>query len=114
MAGLSSAGREGDVAVTEHGGGRRDAVAQVPVVAGRVVLSQAHPQAVVDVAVRVPVGEALARQAVFVVPGVGRRLPVHRLRQQVAVRVVGLALPDAPRQLVVRVSCASKTSATSL
>jgi len=42
---LADARREGGVAVTEDIGGGRDAVGEVPVAAGRVVLPEAQPQA---------------------------------------------------------------------
>ena len=48
------------------------------------------PNPGVAVGVAVAVGERLAVQPVFVVPGEARRLPVQRLRRQVAVRIVSV------------------------
>ena len=67
---------------------RGNAVAEVGVAAGAVGLGQPQPQGRVAEGVAVA-GTGRAGQAVFVVPGEGPRLPVHGLRRQVAVQVVG-------------------------
>ena len=100
---LADARRERAVAVRQHGRGRGNAISHVRVGARWIALGQPHPQACVAVGIAVAVRERLARQPVLVVPPEPRGLPVQRLRRQVVVQVVALALVDSAGQLVVRV-----------
>ena len=83
--------------------GRVGLGAEVGVAHAPVGLGQAHPQARVGVAVRVPIRQGGRGQPVLVVPGEARRLPVDRLRRQVPVEVVALGLAGPAGQLVVGV-----------
>ena len=85
---LADAGREAAVAVGEDGRSGGNAVGEVPEVAGRVALAEAHPEARIGVGVAVAVRERLARQPVLVVPPEARGLAAEGLRRQVAARVV--------------------------
>ena len=100
---LADARREGEQPVGKHRGGGRNAVAEVGVAHAAVGLGQAHTEARVGVAVRVPVRQGGRGQPVLVVPGEARRLPVDRLRRQVPVEVVALGLAGPAGQLVVGV-----------